>query len=183
MEGKGERKERKGRRKKDEKQRSAIEGGIGEGRRRGSGWIRVDRCDGLGVVPVRADRPPGITGPTAVGLLLEEFRNGRCTVHRQRGDRSRRYGPDVLLRESRQMLQETSSIQRIPEQGASVPGRRLGKEREQFLLDFDAVLVESKSMQGGRSCWNQEVSFESRQSASRCRSIVTLTTIIPLLRC
>lgn len=102
---------------KDEKQRSAIEGGIGEGRGRGSGWIRVDRCDGLGVVPVRADRPPGITGPTAVGLLLEEFRNGRCTVHRQRGDRSRRYGPDVLLRKSRQMLQETSPIQRIPEQG------------------------------------------------------------------
>lgn len=117
LEGKGDRKEKKGRREKDEKQRSAIEGGIGEGRGRGSGWIRVDRCDGLGVVPVRADRPPGITGPTAVGLLLEEFRNGRCTVHRQRGDRSRRYGPDVLLRKSRQMLQETSPIQRIPEQG------------------------------------------------------------------
>ncbi|KAK1133490.1 hypothetical protein K0M31_011295 [Melipona bicolor] len=41
---------------------------------------------------------------------------------------------------------------------ASVSGGRLGEKREQFLLDFDAVLVESKSMQGSRSCWNQEVS-------------------------
>lgn len=60
-------------------------------------------------------------------------------------------------------------------QGPSLSGGRLGDECEHFLLDVDAVLVEPKSMQSGRSCWNEKVisqliprlSYSVRENLSR----------------
>ena len=70
-------------------------------------------CDGLGVVPVRASGAPGIPAPS----VYQSSGQSRWPVHRERRHRSRRNGTDVLLRESRQVLQETFTIQRISKQG------------------------------------------------------------------
>lgn len=67
------------------------------------------------MVPLRATRASAIADPAAAAATTDVVVQG--TVHRQRRDRSRGHGADVLLREPRQMLQEAAQIQRIPEQG------------------------------------------------------------------
>lgn len=81
---------------------------MGRANRAGDG---PDRCDGLGVVPVRPIRASAIAGPTTTATTTDVIVQG--AVHRQRRDRSRGHGADVLLREPRQMLQEAAQIQRI----------------------------------------------------------------------
>lgn len=83
---------------------------MGQANRAGDG---PDRCDGLGVVPVRATGASAIAGPAATAATINVIVQG--AVHRQRRDRARGHGADVLLREPRQMLQEAAQIQRIPE--------------------------------------------------------------------
>lgn len=86
-----------------EEKRGSAEGfeALDRANRAGDG---PDRCDGLGVVPVRATRASAITGPaaTATAATIDVVVQG--AVHRQRRDRSRGYGADVLLREPRQVL-------------------------------------------------------------------------------
>jgi len=71
------------------------------------------------VVPVRAIRASAIVDPAAAATAAATTAATAVViqgaVHRQRRDRPRGYGADVLLREPRQMLQETAEIQRIPE--------------------------------------------------------------------
>lgn len=86
----------------------------GQANRAGCG---PDRCDGLGVVPVCATRASAIASPAATAATAATAIVIPDAVHRQRRDRSRGHGADVLLREPWQMLQETAQIQRIPEQG------------------------------------------------------------------
>lgn len=74
---------------------------------------RPDRCDGLRVVPVCATRASASASPAATTATTAVIVQG--AVHRQRRDRSRGHGADVLLREPRQMLQEAAQIQRISE--------------------------------------------------------------------
>lgn len=80
---------------------------MGRANRAGAG---PDRCDGLGVVPVRATGASAIAGPAATATTATTAIIVQGAVYRQRRDRSRGHGADVLLREPRQMLQEAAQI-------------------------------------------------------------------------
>lgn len=97
--------------KKTRKRRDILDA-LGQTSRAGGG---PDRCDGLRVVPVRAIRASAIVDSATAAATTATAVIIQGAVHRQRRDRPRGYGADVLLREPRQVLQETAEIQRIPE--------------------------------------------------------------------
>jgi len=77
------------------KKRREFEGfGLDRANRAGDG---PDRCDGLGVVPVRATGASAIVGPAATATATTTAFVVQGAVHRQRRDRSCGHGADVLL--------------------------------------------------------------------------------------